>query len=188
MNKRQRRKFEKRMAALGKIPRYVNRRIAAYGSRWPHDKIWFEDGPWNKEPDSATWEDKESGYLCAIRRNELCTLTGYVMIPADHPCYGKDLDEAPDIRVHGGITYANSILGAAKTSIGWWFGFDCAAGHDYAPKRRDIARLAKELDKNCDTTETAMPFKRTYRSFNYVKEQVTKLAKQLKQFENAAAA
>ena len=44
---------------------------------------------------------------------------GYVGVPTEHPLYGKHYD-APEVEVHGGLTYA-----AGEDGL-WWFGYDCA--------------------------------------------------------------
>ena len=50
---------------------------------------------------------------------------GYVEIKFGRPLFGMGYDEAQDISVHGGLTFADRG-GSFLPSSGWWFGFDCA--------------------------------------------------------------
>ena len=51
---------------------------------------------------------------------------GYVSLPLDHPWYGKDYDDLPDVDVHGGLTYAN------MENDRWVIGFDTCHLYDTA--------------------------------------------------------
>jgi len=35
--------------------------------------------------------------------------TGYVLLPPNHPFYGKDYDNINDVRIHGGLTFAQKF-------------------------------------------------------------------------------
>ena len=82
---------------------------------------------------SDEWPPKErtlhrwthAGLECAVCKSTVA-MCGYVMVPESHPFYGKGgyEDEVVDVRIHGGLTFAE---GAPN---GWWFGFDCAHGGD----------------------------------------------------------
>lgn len=51
-------------------------------------------------------------------------VNGYVRVPDDHPWHGLDYDnEAVDVQVSGGLTYANED----------WIGFDTLHSGDYWP-------------------------------------------------------
>ena len=50
--------------------------------------------------------------VVAISRGHRC---GFVQLPDNHPCSGKDCDDL-EISVHGGVTYSEGNV----------FGFDCA--------------------------------------------------------------
>lgn len=63
--------------------------------------------------------------------------------------------------VHGGVTYAGSLLGDQR----WWFGFDCSHADDYGPG---------------EATRVGLPPRPgTYRTMEYAREQTTALARQL---------
>ena len=57
---------------------------------------------------------------------------GYVIIPKDHPAFGKSYDDLYDIDVHGGLTYSQELtkerckaFGIDESNIGSWVvGFD----------------------------------------------------------------
>lgn len=99
------------------------------------------------------------GSYCKIIRNPLLKfLCGYVGVQKEHPLYGMDSDKAsPLLDCHGEITYA----GKMEEEDYWFFGFDCAHSSDIIPM-------------------SSMQFvHQTYRDFDYVREHVTSLAKQL---------
>lgn len=137
------------------------------------DKSKWGKGPWLSEPDKAQWIDPATGLQCLIVRKCLGFLCGYVGIPAKHPYFGRDHDDV-DVSVHGGMTFGNYYcpgqkddpvirsVDCSEDSRIWWIGFDCAHCDDYIP-----SSLRK--------------WKGTYRNFNYVLGEVTKLARQLKE-------
>lgn len=53
---------------------------------------------------------------------------GYVGVPPEHPWYGLSYDEIhekyPNLSVHGGLTYSDSIIGDDESPNTWWVGFD----------------------------------------------------------------
>lgn len=119
------------------------------------DKTQWVYGPWIDEPDSDAWVDR--GYLCAIRRNFMGALCGYVGIPLDHPLLYHQFPAQVkgkvegSIDVHGGVTFNEEIEGV------YWIGFDCSHYMDYMPVH---------------------PGHGTYRTFEYVKDQVTSMVDQ----------
>jgi hypothetical protein len=147
------------------------------------------EGPWTTEPDHIEWRDEATGLPCIIRRGPSGALCGYVAVPPGHPWHGigysgctqpaaehKDdycYEHAPDVNVHGGLTYADSCSGEPgegichKAAEGepddvWWFGFDCAHLHDLSPAYGGL--------EGCDEV---------YRDVAYVRAEVTDLARQL---------
>ena len=50
-------------------------------------------------------------------------LCGYVKVPENNPCFGKDYDDI-EIECHGGLTYGQHEWD------GYWIGFDCAHHND----------------------------------------------------------
>lgn len=120
------------------------------------------------------WRDKETGYMCRIiRPYESGHLCGYVKIPDTHPIFGKDYSssfyDGPfyGIEVHGGLTYS----GEMGVKGNWWLGFDCVHLGDLNP--RDVLVYGYRSYHDDDT----------YRTKDYVKKEVTSLAKQLKNLD-----
>lgn len=141
------------------------------------DKSKWPDGPWKNEPDKIQWQDPETGLACLIVRN--MSLCGYVGVAEGHPLFGKSYDE-PDVRVHGGLTFADKcqpteteahgichVPAPGEPDLVWWFGFDTGHGGDKIPHVSDgyYGRYG------------------TYKDIEYVKAEVTQLAKQLKELE-----
>jgi len=101
------------------------------------DKSTWGKGPWHGEPDRVEW--RHAGLPCLAIRNHHGAWCGYAAVPPRHPLHGKDYD-TPDVRVHGGVTYASlcadGICHVAKPGEPedvWWFGFDCMHSGDFAP-------------------------------------------------------
>ena len=117
---------------------------------------------WEDELDYAYWVDEETNLPCKINRaSHSGALCGYVGIPKVHKLYKVEYYNI-EVEVHGGLTYGR--LGTAKDAIEeyCWIGFDCAHSCDLLPK--------------CDFTHCS---EHTYRNWDYVKQQVTNLAKQV---------
>lgn len=173
------------------------------------DKSGWERGEWDDEPDKAQWPDEETGLPCLIVRGPAGALCGYVGVPEGHPlyriAYGQPISTEDRARVnrdegiypwhfdrpesllecHGGLTYSGACGHADDESKGichvpgegepdnvWWFGFDCAHSMDFSPK---YDKLHERWDRD-------------YRTFAYVRREVTKLARQLKEFDVAGLA
>jgi hypothetical protein len=92
------------------------------------DREGWAPGPWDGEPDEAAWRSAATGLACrAWRHPEIGCWAGYVEVPRGHPWFGVDYGELPDIRVHGGVTFAGQF------AEGWWLGFDCGHFDDVMP-------------------------------------------------------
>ncbi len=149
----------------------------------------YPPGPWNDEPDKAVWVDEVTGLDAMIHRNPMGALCGYVGVGLDHPWHGKDYDTInPD--VHGGLTFADGCAEGDDPAIGvchiplpgrpddvWWFGFDCGHYMDVIPGMVKV--YAEIRTKTIELVGSSAPFVDTYRDFDYVKGEVTKLAGQL---------
>lgn len=138
-------------------------------------KLLIAHRPWETEPNHAEWVDEDTGYKCRIQRHgDLGHLCGYVGIPKNHPLYGRNYDDdAVDIQVHGGLTYADSDEDWGGGL--WWFGFDCSHGGDLSPKL-----LMVLFEKN------RFDFGRheVYRTWEYVEREVRELSAQLRMEDN----
>jgi hypothetical protein len=103
------------------------------------------------------WE--HAGLLCAVvLAREGAHRCGYVRVPPTHPFYKKDYD-APDVEVHGGLTFADiETCTDHADGLGWWFGFDCAHSGDasYDPTM---------TPEDCESEEgrTRMQIEQTFR-------------------------
>ena len=139
-------------------------------------KLLISDRPWEHEPDHEEWVHELTGYKCKIRRHATHGhLNGYVAIPKGHKMWGEpsNSDLLYNIEVHGGLTYAEED----KATGEWVLGFDCNHHNDFAPK------LALILMKYVDSTPEDLEFRMRatkYRTFEWVKNEVCNLARQLK--------
>lgn len=136
-------------------------------------KLLIADRPWETEPDYEKWKDKETGYICEVKRSPFSgALCGYVTVPKKHHYYGEGYNDVP-VHVHGGLTYSNAGT----------FGFDCAHAGDLTPKILEttlqVYNASGEEDKFGRFLEATDTFD-TYRTFEWVKAETTKLAKALK--------
>jgi hypothetical protein len=141
-------------------------------------KLLVANRPWESEPDNAEWEDKATGYKCRIVRHEAFgSLCGYVGIPKNHPLHGVEYskDACADIQVHGGLTYS-STDDDDKNENTWWFGFDCAHAGDFVPKM-----AINMLEHGFDYERTD-----TYRTWEYVENEVRELVRQLRDEDSLA--
>lgn len=97
-------------------------------------------------------------------------INGYIKIPIRHPWFGLSYDaEGPrDVRVHGGLTYAEDHLLTPEGTIqGWWLGFDTNHIGDLSPSVNGLGFAGD-----------------TYRSMDYVMEELRKLAKQAREAQD----
>lgn len=137
-------------------------------------KLMVQHRPWEGEPDNAEWEDGFTGYQCRIRRHpELLHLNGYVGIPKWHRLFGCSYDDdAVDIKIHGGLTF--SAIGDDGL---WWFGFDCGHAGDLVP-----GVLLSIVHANVKLSSYNRAG--TYRTWEYVENEVTHLALMLWRIQN----
>jgi hypothetical protein len=131
--------------------------------------------PWVGEPDCLKYTDPETQYQCLILRSPWGgTLNGYVRVPRTHPLYlvdGTPNKALWNIDVHGGVTLAGKLLRRTGGLYrGRWIGFDCAHFGDLIPTLLAITPNLVAGD--------------TYRDIQYVRQQVTSLAEQLKAMES----
>ena len=135
-------------------------------------KLLIQERPWEKEPDLEEWVDEATGYKCTVMRHaSLEHLNGYVAIPKGHKVWGKG-EDVMDVDVHGGLTYSS----VDKETDEWVLGFDCSHVDDFSPKL--VLTLMKYTDSRLEHHTQG-----TYRTFEWVKEEVVKLAKQLGEME-----
>lgn len=145
---------------------------------------WPERGPWDSEPDKAQWIDEATGLDCLMLRahSHWC---GYVGVPEDHPLHGKSYDEAyelADIDVHGGLTFSDRcdprgpegphichVPEPGRPDNVWWLGFDCMHSGDFAPSR----------DTRMPLGIGSREYGATYKDFECVRAEVTRLARQI---------
>lgn len=135
-------------------------------------KLLISDRPWEHEPDNEEWIDALTGYKCWVWRHPTHgNLNGYVAIPKGHKVWGKG-EDVMDVDVHGGLTYSS----VDKETDEWVVGFDCNHAGDFAPK------LVLTIMKYSSWEEAEQELRRyvTYRTFEWVKEEVCSLARQLK--------
>jgi len=147
-------------------------------------KLGWPAGEWDDEPDKIQYQDEQTGLPCLIVRNPLGALCGYVGVDKKHPFYGKHYNDV-DVSVHWGLTFSDSCGTWKDDGQGichipdknephhvWWLGFDCLHSGDTSPGMMVSLRLI------------SMPIIRDfeeYRNINFVKEQISLLAKQIKQ-------
>lgn len=155
------------------------------------DKSGWGFGPWQEEPDRATWWDQATGLPCLISRNGFGSLCGYVGVHPKHPLFNSGIGSCLNkiccnpyscdhslgyvITVHGGLSFAGECkalhyknegchLKDEVTKEPWWFGFDCGHSIDYIPF------LNVNLPGN---------YPSNYRDLKYVESQIEQLANQL---------
>lgn len=134
-------------------------------------------GPWQAEDvDRADWIDADTDLDCMVLRGPGGAWCGYVGLPPGHRFHGSGWDD-PDVRVHGGLTFANScqesedpnaichVPQPGRPAEVWWLGFDCSHALDRSPRMEALAPGFMYLQE--------------YRTFEYVKQETEALAKQL---------
>jgi hypothetical protein len=154
-------------------------------------RLWWGEGQWVDEPDVL--EFVHNDIFCKIIRvaaldgpqekvyifgGHLC---GYVCIPFGHQDYNKDIfsRDSYEYEVHGGLT-----MGELYDDGKFWIGFDCGHSGDLVPSMIDIKKFIKKniMKKNhaIDFSKVAH-FNPTYKTWDYVLEQVKHLADQVKE-------
>lgn len=140
-------------------------------------KLLFPHRPWESEPDEAEWVDADTGYKCRIVRNEHTgTLCGYVGVPRGHRLHGmtyQDAEKNYPFYVHGGLTYSGGMREPLDDYH--YFGFDTTHGGDLSPGI--VLSMLK-----CVGDATGFHEGETYRTWDYVKNNVQVLASQLRYF------
>lgn len=137
-------------------------------------------GPWDDEPDRIAWVDPDTGYHALMRRNPYGSWCGYVAVPPGHAAHGSDFN-ALDLEVHGGLTYGARCFGDPDTGVChvpaegepddvWWLGFDCGHCMDDNWMMAELHRKHAEL----------VVHHPNYRDVNYVRQEVSRLAQQLR--------
>lgn len=167
--------------------------------RWQTiDKTGWGPGPWSDEPDKIQWVDLVTDLDCLIVRGPMGSLCGYVGLPPGHPLHGSHY-EAPDVDVHGGLTFADRCMEDLPEGQGvchipapgrpadvWWLGFDCGHFMDTSPGLEARMRAAgipsnEDIAAPFTPTYAAGMFTPTYKPVAYVHREVTGLAEQLAQ-------
>lgn len=126
---------------------------------------------WEHEPNRLE-ADYKGMKLLIVRNESLGNLCGYVGIAKEHPLYGKDYDDFPDLDVHGGVTFSEEGDGKRWFKGYWWVGFDCAHGFDYVPFMEE--RTRKLMGTKYKRISNAV-----YRNICYVLSEAIRLADQL---------
>ncbi|MFH1624082.1 MAG: hypothetical protein ABID54_02870 [Pseudomonadota bacterium] len=108
-------------------------------------------------------EFEHAGLKCLILRDKFLYLSGYAALPEGHPYFGKHFKDIP-IRVHKGLTSSGQGDGDNREKGYWWVGFSCERPGDLVP-----ARPRTEYTSGGEV----------YRNFEYVKDEVKKLAEQM---------
>ncbi len=152
------------------------------------DKTDWPRGPWDNEPDRVEWRS-EAGYPALIVRADITgALCGYVGVPPGHPAHGKHYNDI-EVDAHGGLTYAGPCRGAichvpaeGEPDDVWWLGFDTAHAGDYTPAiEATLGKLpGRELEPYNEPAPDEGWYAQRYRSIEYVKLVVERLAAQLK--------
>ena len=152
------------------------------------DRSRWGSGPWDDEPDKVVWVDETTGLDAIAVRGPIGNWCGYVGVGPGHPWYEMGYTEcfqivpcgdffcehAPEslVSAHGGLTFADRCDkgGDPRSSIchlgdedRWWFGFDTAHAWDLSP-----------------TIDIPVFEDSAYRTLNYVVDEVTSLAEQIK--------
>lgn len=126
----------------------------------PIDRTGWPSGPWDDEPDELEWKlDGLDGYIGLILRNPMGALCGYVGIPTGHALHGRVQRGCEFLAVHGGITFAAPWVHESG-AVMWLVGFDCLHVYDDAPGM-------------------PIPLGGAYRTLDYVRREVERLAVQL---------
>lgn len=144
-------------------------------------KLLIAERPWETEPDNEEWVDETTGYRCWVWRHPTHgNLNGYVAIPKGHPLHGNTYDDISyHVEVHGGLTYAD----VDEKTGEWVVGFDCHHWDDFAPKMiQTIMQYSSEHEWQMEIGQHG-----SYKTFDWVKAEVTKLAEQLEHLNRREA-
>ena len=174
----------------------TEKRVRDYEGWCDKTKGWGA-GPWDNEPDKAQWVDEATGLDClAVRNMGGGFWCGYVGVPPGHPAHGKGYDDVAWADVHGGLTYADACRGPVchipelgRPNDVWWLGFDCGHVGDFSPSSNSfvghpiMGKFHRELYDHelAKKIATATQFHEVYKDFDFVKNECTNLAAQLKE-------
>jgi hypothetical protein len=161
--------------------------------RTKHETEKWGAGPWDDEPDAATWLDATSLYPSHAYRNTLGAWCGYVGVPEGHVLWGKGYanpwynnEDATDVAIrqewkfyhtlfsrvpaHRGITFDDFSAPYGVAEDRWpdyyWIGFDCAHSGDYVPG------MILLYDNNGKTIGKHRDQIGQYRKFDFVKQKL----------------
>lgn len=122
--------------------------------------------PWESEPNEETFT--HTGFECVLRRHpRYGHWNGYVGIPEGHRLWHPSTDLFAGIDVHDDVTYSAPSLPDGSRIDKWWIGFSCGGSFDLRPYTYDPT-----LDKHA-----------TYRTIDYARTELRRLADQLKGLE-----
>lgn len=110
----------------------------------------------------------ESGYTAKVLAHPAGHRCGYVILPENHPAYGKDYDDLSGIDVHGGLTFSNEGM----------FGFDCAHWDD--------AKDPSIMDPEYDMLDVySFSSEGSIKTLDFCIAECESMSKQFKDMENA---
>ncbi len=123
---------------------------------------------WENEPDELTWRDRETGYHCGIFRVHFdWALRGYVEINGQHKLFDVGSNRLNKLNLSN-----RQLTGALFPEYSWWRIF---CKHKY----RIIVRYCEDGDL-CPKTPPEQYVGRTYRNIAFVKQDVAKLARAIR--------
>lgn len=161
----------------------LSRNLSRVDGKLAHRGTILPPGPWHAEPDHVDFE--HDGFACILHRGSSAAWCGYVAVPPSHPWHGQG---APDVSVHGGLTYAEKCAGAichvakpGESDDVWWLGFDCA--HHLDLSAYDLIELGGATSRD----EGGHGWIARYRDLAYVRTQTESLAAQCKAAIGGAA-
>lgn len=139
------------------------------------DRTGWTAGPWDGEPDRVEW--RHAGVACLIVRSvSTGALCGYVGVPPAHPWHGLPFDVV-EASTHGGLSYSEKcsppichVPAPGEPDDVWWLGFDCGHAEDVSPGLLVDSPHMNEIRKLMGGT---------YKSVEYVRAEVNRLAEQL---------
>jgi hypothetical protein len=140
-----------------------------------NDRSGWSHGPWDQEPlDKAVWVDPDTGFDCMIKRNGTGAWCGYVGVSSNHSAFEVEYYDV-NVTAHGDLTYSNHCAGDichlhdGDEDETWWLGFDCCHSFDRSPLAFGSFNHG------------------TYRTQQYVIDQVEQLAQSLKNYVHVEA-
>lgn len=133
-------------------------------------------------PDYPAYDEEFHAYglKCVIKVSlDLGHLCGYIVVPIDHPLFGREREEELDnLEVHGGLTWVGHMPTTDNPNE-WCFGFDCCHLFDLVPafvEHRTKHNILAPGGKS-----------HVFRDNTFVRKESKKLAKQLKEIADGAA-